>query len=61
MYDENPVDVLKGNSGSMGFLVSSDAHRRLQVALRSLTITLQNTMFSSIVASFIETYKVSRG
>jgi hypothetical protein len=31
IHDENLVDTLKGNTQSMVFLVSSDAHRRLQV------------------------------
>jgi hypothetical protein len=59
--DENLVDSLKGNTGSMVFLVSGDTHRRLQVHIAvsmSHTIALQNTLFSAIVASFIiEIYK----
>ena len=56
--DMNLVKSLMGNTNSMVLLVRGDAHYiHIMVSYR-LTITLQNSLFSSIVASFIiEIYK----
>ena len=59
IYDEKLVEGLKGNTGSMVFLVSGDEHGRSHVYIASLTIILQNTLFSAIVAAFIiEIYRM---
>jgi hypothetical protein len=59
IYDENLVDSLKDNTGSMVFLVRGDEYGRFRVYITSLTITLQNTLFSAIVAAFIiEIYRI---
>ena len=55
--DKKFIESLRGDTNSMGFLVSSN---HTSLISRSLTIILQNTLFSAIVASFIlETYGLS--
>jgi hypothetical protein len=58
MNDKDLVKSLKDNTESMVILVRGDAHLICRSLLWSLTIILQNAVFSSIVASFIiEIYK----